>query len=394
MGYRHKVNPGVDELFRPCGRIPGEPPKTRIATILNQACGKVLVLMPEAIAPVSLGHILISRQVMELFELTQALVNIESVTGNEKACGEFLAGYLEKQGFATTLQPVAPGRSNVFATLGRPDVVLSTHMDTVPPFIPASEDAEWIYGRGSCDAKGILAAQIIAAQGLKASGVENFAMLFLVGEEILSDGASKANEQPPDTKYIINGEPTENKLAVGTKGILRVDIQTAGKAAHSAYPEMGESAILKLLDILEDVRQIPLAEDPVMGPATVNIGVIAGGEAINVIPPSASAKILFRTVSASGELRERVEAVLKGRCQYEFVRDTKPIRTEHFDGFETEVVSYSTDLPSLTRWGRPLLLGPGTIRVAHTDHECVRKSELIEAVALYTRLVKELKSRV
>ena len=331
---------------------------------------------------------------MELFELTQALVNIESITGNEKACGEFLAGYLEKQGFATTLQPVAPGRSNVFATLGRPDVVLSTHMDTVPPFIPASEDAEWIYGRGSCDAKGILAAQIIAAQGLKASGVENFAMLFLVGEEILSDGASKANEQPPDTKYIINGEPTENKLAVGTKGILRVDIQTAGKAAHSAYPEMGESAILKLLDILEDVRQIPLAEDPVMGPATVNIGVIAGGEAINVIPPSASAKILFRTVSASGELRERVEAVLKGRCQYEFVRDTKPIRTEHFDGFETEVVSYSTDLPSLTRWGRPLLLGPGTIRVAHTDHECVRKSELIEAVALYTRLVKELKSRV
>jgi len=331
---------------------------------------------------------------MELFELTQALVNIESITGNEKACGEFLAGYLEKQGFETTLQPVAPGRSNVFATLGRPDVVLSTHMDTVPPFIPASEDAEWIYGRGSCDAKGILAAQIIAAQGLKASGVENFAMLFLVGEEILSDGASKANEQPPDTKYIINGEPTENKLAVGTKGILRVDIQTAGKAAHSAYPEMGESAILKLLDILEDVRQIPLAEDPVMGPATVNIGVIAGGEAINVIPPSASAKILFRTVSASGELRERVEAVLKGRCQYEFVRDTKPIRTEHFDGFETEVVSYSTDLPSLTRWGRPLLLGPGTIRVAHTDHECVRKSELIEAVALYTRLVKELKSRV
>jgi acetylornithine deacetylase len=168
---------------------------------------------------------------MELFELTKALVNIESITGNEKACGEFLADYLERQGFKTTLQQVEPGRSNVFATLGRPDVVLSTHMDTVPPFIPASEDDEWIYGRGSCDAKGILAAEVIAAQGLKAEGIRDFAMLFMVGEEILSDGARKANEQPADTKYIINGEPTENKLAVGTKGILRIDIETRGKAA-------------------------------------------------------------------------------------------------------------------------------------------------------------------
>jgi acetylornithine deacetylase len=335
-----------------------------------------------------------SEQVMELFELTKALVNIESITGNEKACSEFLADYLEKQGFETTLQQVEPGRSNVFATLGRPDVVLSTHMDTVPPFIPAGEDDEWIYGRGSCDAKGILAAEVIAAQGLKAAGIRDFAMLFLVGEEILSDGAQKANQSPPVAKYIINGEPTENKLAVGTKGIFRVDIKTSGKAAHSAYPEMGESAILKLLDILEDLRRIPLAHDPVMGPATVNIGVIEGGKAINVIPDSASAKVLFRTVNATNELRERVEAVVRGRCEYEFVRDTKPIRTEHFDGFETEVVSYSTDLPSLTRWGRPLLLGPGSIRVAHTDHERVRKSELTHAVDLYTRLVKELKKRI
>jgi len=335
-----------------------------------------------------------SEQARELYDLTKTLVNIESVTGNEKACGEFLAGYLEKHGFETTLQPVEPGRSNVFARLGRPDVVLSTHMDTVPPFIPASEDEEWIYGRGSCDAKGILAAEVIAALALQVAGVDNFAMLFLVGEEILSDGARKANEAPPDTKYIINGEPTENKLAVGTKGILRVDITTRGKAAHSAYPEMGESAILKLLDILQDMRQVPLAVDSVMGPATMNIGVIDGGKAINVIPDSASTKILFRTVSPTSELRENVEAVLKGRCEYEFVRDTKPIRTEYFEGFETEVVSYSTDLPSLTRWGRPLLLGPGSIRVAHTDHERVSKAELVQAVDLYTRLVQELKKRV
>jgi len=337
---------------------------------------------------------IVSEQVMELFELTKALVNIESITGNEKACGEFIAEYLAEHGFETTLQPVQPGRFNVFATLGRPEVVLSTHMDTVPPFIPASEDDEWIYGRGSCDAKGILASEVIAAKGLKAAGVRDFGMLFLVGEEILSDGAQKANEQPPGTKYIINGEPTENKLAVGTKGILRIDIETRGKAAHSAYPEMGESAILKLLDILDDIRRVPLADDPVMGPSTVNIGVIEGGKAINVIPDQASAKVLFRTVNATEELRERVEAVVRGRCEYEFVRDTKPIRTEYFEGFETDVVSFSTDLPSLTQWGRPLLLGPGSIRIAHTDHERVPKSEMLRAVELYTRLVKELKKRI
>jgi len=335
-----------------------------------------------------------SEQATELFELTKALVNIESITGNEKACGEFLAGYLQRHGFNVRFQRVEDGRSNVFATLGQPDIVLSTHMDTVPPFIPASEDGEWIYGRGSCDAKGILASQIMAALDLKAAGVDNLGLLFLVGEELLSDGASKANEAPPGTKYIINGEPTENKLAVGTKGILRVDIKTTGKSAHSAYPQYGESAILKLLDILEDIRRIPLPEDPVMGPATMNIGVIEGGTAINVIPDKASAQVLFRTVSRTSELRERVEAVLRGRCEYKIVRDTKPIRTEHFDGFETEVVSYSTDLPSLTRWGRPLLLGPGSISVAHTDHECVRKADLLRAVELYARLVRELKSRM
>ena len=335
-----------------------------------------------------------NEQNRELFELAKALVELESVTGHEKSCCDFLSDYLRNHGFQVELQPVTEGRANVFVRLGRPDVVLSTHMDTVPPFIPAGEDDEFVYGRGSCDAKGILASQVIAALELKASGLGNFGLLYLVGEETLSDGARRANVSPVGSKFIINGEPTENKLAVGTKGILRIDIETSGKAAHSAYPEMGESAILKLLDILQDVRQVPLAEDPVMGHATVNIGVIAGGAAVNVIPDSASAQVLFRTVSPSSELREKVDAVLKGRCQYEFIRDTKPIRTEYFDGFETEVVSYSTDLPSLTRWGRPLLLGPGSIRVAHTDHERVLKSDLMQAVELYTRLVKELKKRI
>ncbi|MCL5005889.1 MAG: M20/M25/M40 family metallo-hydrolase [Acidobacteria bacterium] len=334
------------------------------------------------------------EQITELFDLTKKLVNLESVTGHEKSCCEFLSGYLQNHGFQIELQPVTEGRANVFARLGEPDVVLSTHMDTVPPYIPASEDEEFIYGRGSCDAKGILASQVIAALQLKASGIRNFGLLFVVGEETLSDGARRANMMPAGSKFIINGEPTENKLAVGTKGNLRVDIRATGKTAHSAYPELGDSAIEKLLDVLGEMRQLPLPEDPVMGRATMNIGFIQGGHAPNVIPDSASAQILFRTVCPSVELRQKLEAILKGRCDYEFVRDTLPIMMEPIDGFETEVVAYSTDLPNLTRWGRPLLLGPGTIHVAHTDHECVKKSDLVRAVELYSRLVRELKNRV
>jgi acetylornithine deacetylase len=335
-----------------------------------------------------------SERNRELFELTKNLVNIESVTGNEKSCGDFLAGYLRNHGFQVELQPVSESRANLLATLGKPEVVLSTHMDTVPPFFPASEDDEFIHGRGSCDAKGILACQVIAALELKASGLAGFGMLYVVGEETLSDGALRANASPVGSKFIINGEPTENKLAVGTKGNLRVDIRTTGKTAHSAYPELGDSAIDKLLDILGEVRKVPLPADPVMGPATVNIGLIEGGHAPNVIPDSASAQILYRTVCPSTELRRNLEQILEGRCQYQFVRDTLPIRMESIDGFENEVVAYSTDLPNLTEWGRPLLLGPGTIHVAHTDHECVRKSDLLRAVELYTCLVRELKKRV
>ncbi|HUZ45432.1 MAG TPA: M20/M25/M40 family metallo-hydrolase [Terriglobia bacterium] len=335
-----------------------------------------------------------SERTTELFDLTKKLVNLESVTGHEKSCAEFLFDYLQKHGFQVEFQPVTEDRANVFARLGKPDVVLSTHMDTVPPFIPAGEDDEFLYGRGSCDAKGILAAQVVAALELKASGVEDFGLLYVVGEELLSDGALRANATPAGSKFIINGEPTENKLAIGTKGNLRVDIRASGKTAHSAYPELGESAIDKLLDILAEVRKVPLPEDPVMGRSTINIGFIEGGHAPNVIPDSASAQILFRTVCPSTELRRKLEGILQGRCHYEFVRDTLPIRMESMDGFETEVMAYSTDLPNLTRWGRPLLLGPGTIHVAHTDHERVLKSELTSAVELYSRLVRELKNRI
>lgn len=331
---------------------------------------------------------------MELFELTRALVNIESVTGNEKACAAFLRDYLAERSFRVELQPVAPERSNVLALTGEPEVVLSTHIDTVPPFFPSSEDEEYIFGRGSCDAKGILASQVIAAERLLSEGVGNFGLLFLVGEETLSDGARAANLSPRGAKYIINGEPTDNKLALGTKGILRVDVRAKGRMAHSAYPHLGESAIDKLLDVLADIRRLPLPEDPALGPSTVNIGVISGGRAANVVPDLAQAQILIRTVNGADELRGRVQSLLEGRCEYEFIRDTPALRMEKLDGFETEVVAFTTDLPNLTAWGRPLLLGPGSISVAHTDHEKVRKSDLARAVELYCQLVRRLKGRI
>lgn len=329
---------------------------------------------------------------MELFELTKSLVNIPSVTGQEGACAEFLRLQLQARGYHVELQPVSQGRLNVMAFHGTPEVILSTHLDTVPPFVPADEDDEFIYGRGSCDAKGILASQVLAAERLRQEGVDGFGLLFLVGEETTSDGAQAANAVPPGSKFIINGEPTENKLVIGSKGNLRLDLRTRGTMAHSAYPQLGESAIEKLLDILTDLRRLALPCDPVLGASTVNIGVIAGGRAANVIPDEARAELLFRTVRESTELRAQLGRLLEGRCEYVFVRDTPALMMETLDGYETDVVAFTTDLPSLTRWGRPCLLGPGSIRDAHTDHERVRKADLVRAVDLYCRLVRQLKA--
>ena len=330
---------------------------------------------------------------MDLFELTKSLVNMASVTGHEKACAEFVKGHLAHLGFEAELMPVSRDRSNVFATWGKPDVVLSTHMDTVPPFFPAHEDGEHIYGRGSCDAKGILAAQVTAAERLKNDGAEDFALLFLVGEETVSDGAREANLHPRGSRYIINGEPTENKLVIGSKGNLRIDVRARGKMAHSAYPQLGVNAIDKLLDVLEEVRRISLPVSPVLGPSTMNIGVITGGRAANVIPDEAVAQILIRIVENSEPLRRKITEIIGDRCELVIVRDTPVLLMEKLEGYETDVVAFTTDLPSLTNWGRPLLLGPGSISAAHTERECVRKSDLTAAADLYYRLVLDLKKQ-
>jgi acetylornithine deacetylase len=329
---------------------------------------------------------------MELFELTKTLVNLESITGHEQACAEFLRDFLAREGFEVELQPVPPDRANVLALCGKPEVVLSTHLDTVPPFMPAREDEEFIYGRGACDAKGILAAQVTTSRRLRREGVEDFGLLLLVGEETFSEGARVANEAPRGSRYIINGEPTDNKLALGTKGVLQLVVRAQGRMAHSAYPHLGESAIEKLLDILQDLRGLPLPSDPLLGGTTMNIGMISGGRAANIIPDQAEANVMMRTVRNSEELRRRLESLLAGRCTYEVVRETPALILETLEGFEAEVFAYTTDLPSLSRWGRPLLLGPGSITEAHTDHECVRKADLTRAVELYCRLVRQLKS--
>ncbi|HEY6291179.1 MAG TPA: M20/M25/M40 family metallo-hydrolase [Terriglobia bacterium] len=330
---------------------------------------------------------------MDLFELTKTLVNINSVTGQEGPCAEFMRDYLGGTGFAVATQPVSPDRYNVFAVKGKPRVVLSTHMDTVPPFFPVREDAEFIYGRGACDAKGILAAQVTAATRLLGEGLTDLGLLFMVGEETVSDGARAANLLSPGPEYIINGEPTENRLTTGTKGMLWLRIEAHGRTAHSAYAELGESAIEKLLVILGDLRRLPLPRDPLFGPASLNIGIIAGGRAANVVPDHAEADIMYRTVPEppdSPGLRRQVENLVAGRGELKLVRETPPFKMEAIERFETQVVSFTTDLPALGNWGRPLLIGPGSIHEAHTENEKVAKADLVKAVDIYAGLVREL----
>jgi len=329
---------------------------------------------------------------MNVFELTRALIDIDSVTPNEERVGEFLFEVLSKlPGAQVERMDVEPHRFNVFAHWGNPVVVLSTHMDTVPPFFPSREDDEFIWGRAACDTKGIIASMIHAAQGLLRDGTKDLGLMFFVGEERNSIGAFTAAKQPRGSRYIINGEPTDNKLALGSKGALRYEIVAHGRMAHSAYPHLGESAIEKLLDVLQCVRTMPMQHDPLFGPATVNIGTIQGGRAPNVIPDYAKAEVFFRLVDDGSSTRiamnniagEKVE-LTEGYCM-------PAMRFGQLDGFETCVVSYVTDISALgNSWGEPFLLGPGSIHFAHTAEERIPKTEILEAVQIYQTMVRQL----
>jgi acetylornithine deacetylase len=334
---------------------------------------------------------------MDLIEFTRRLIDIPSVSGDEATVGRFLAAHLEALGYRVEMQEVSAGRANLIAaTTAQPRVVLSTHMDTVPPFIASSEDDEYVYGRGACDAKGIIAAQIAAAEEVRAQGIEEIGLLFTVDEEMSSLGARSANEHSlaSRSRYLINGEPTGNLLATGSKGSLRVRVRTEGRAAHSAYPEVGESAIEKLLDVLAKIRETPWPVDPFFGETTCNIGVISGGTRTNIIPAEAEAQLHIRLTKESKVVREMLSRVIDGSgAQVEWLSISEPVRMLAVEGFEQTVVRFTTDVPYLTNWGKPLLLGPGSILDAHTSGERVAKRELTQAVNLYVRLARALFAR-
>lgn len=327
---------------------------------------------------------------MDVVELTRWLVDIESVTGEEGPAGEFLLQHLRSRGWEAAPIPVDPHRFNVFAHgTALPTVVFCTHMDTVPPFLPSSEDGENVYGRGACDAKGIMAAQITAAERLRDQGAA-VGMLFTVGEERDSIGAKTANQHAPGSKFLIDGEPTGNKLAIATKGVLNVRLTARGKMAHSAYPDQGESAIDKLLDALARLRAMELPNVAGIGQCTMNVGTISGGRAPNVVADEAHADILYRMVTASDDIKQRILQWVGSLAEVEFGADSPFLKLRTVEGMPTMVASFSTDIPHLRNWGEPLLLGPGSIHVAHTEREFVPKKELREAVELYCAVAGKL----
>jgi acetylornithine deacetylase len=328
--------------------------------------------------------------------LTRNLVDIESTTYHEGLAGAFLHEFLVEQRYTVERMAVeqpdpasTPGagngeRFNVYAALPgvTPDVVLSTHMDTVPPFFGCTEDDEFLYGRGTCDAKGIIAAQVAAADRLRDAGVK-IGLLFVVGEERDSAGAQVANLHPKGSRFLINGEPTDNRLALASKGALRVEIRAKGRMAHSAYPELGESAIDKLVGALNDVLAMPLPVEPEIGPSTLNVGLIQGGRAPNVIADKAEAHLLIRLVGPADTTKQAIVDLVGDRADVTFSLELPFVRMRKVGNLQTMVAKFTTDIPSLTAWGEPFLLGPGSIHVAHTPNEKISKKELLEAVDLY-----------
>jgi len=333
---------------------------------------------------------------MNPIALTRALVDLDSTTGQEKPVSDYLFAHLTVMAAPYNARierlNAAPDRDNLFVSFGEPVVTLSTHMDTVPPYISSREDDTHIHGRGACDAKGIIAAMISAAETLLTSGARNFALLFVVGEERNSLGAKTAAASPRGSRFLINGEPTENRLALGSKGALRFELTARGKLAHSAYPELGHSAIHALLDTLNRIRTIPLPSDPVLGKSTLNIGTLSGGRAPNVVADEAHAEIMFRLVGDPNPLRAAVaDASLAHGVEAREVLYTPAVHLAPLAGLPTTVVAFTTDIPTFDgTWGHPFLIGPGSIHVAHTAEERIAKKELTAAVEIYTRMVRQL----
>ena len=333
---------------------------------------------------------------LDVVDLTVDLMRIESTSGSEGDVIDFVERLLAGRGWRTTLIPVSDGRHDVFATVSdAPLVTLSTHLDTVPPYIPPTRTADRLLGRGACDAKGVAAAMICAAERLREASVP-VALLFVVGEETCHDGAHAANEAirtgkvPTTCRAIINGEPTESTLALGTKGALRMTIRTKGRAAHSAYPHRGHSATLDLVRILADIESVSLPKDPLLGDTTINIGFLSGGVADNIMAPSAEARLMARLVGPADDVIAAVRGWVGTRGEVEEGVSIPRMLLGTVPGVETSVVAFATDIPALTNWGTPYLFGPGDIQVAHSDHEFIDIAELRAGVGVYERIVREI----
>ncbi len=332
----------------------------------------------------------VAHSPVDFVALTRALVDIESTTGNEAAAGRYLSQYLRTRGLIVMEQPVDKTRFNVLASyVDAPEVVLSTHFDCVPPFFPSRLEGSRIYGRGACDAKGVLAAQVAAVDRLRRDGETRVGLLFVVGEERGSDGARRANGVADGCRYLVDGEPTDNRLGAATRGLLRLRLKASGRAAHSSFPQLGESAIDKLIDTLVFLRSLPLPSDPLLGDTHYVVGLISGGVAPNVVPPSAEAEVLFRTVCDAADVRAAIRPI-EERVTVEQVFEVPPVRMVTVPGFETAVFPYTTDIPFLDRWGEPLLYGPGSIHAAHTADEFIEIAELDTAVDGYVRIARAL----
>jgi acetylornithine deacetylase len=325
--------------------------------------------------------------------LARRLIDIDSTTGRETEVGGVLSAYLRERGYSILEQPLDGGRFNVVAAAGEPHVVFSTHFDCVPPFFASRVEGDLLHGRGACDAKGILAAQIAAAERLRAEGETRVGLVFVAGEERGSDGAMAVNRIASPARFLINGEPTDNCLGSATRGVYRVRLHATGRAAHSGYPELGESAIEKLLDVLRDMRAAEWPRDDVLGTTHYSVGLISGGVAPNVIPPHADAEVVFRSVSDHQALSAALARVVDGRVTVEVVLEVPPVRLQTEAGFDTAVFSYTTDIPFLGNWGTPLLLGPGSIHVAHTDREHIAIPQLLRGVELYVAVARRLLAR-
>lgn len=326
--------------------------------------------------------------------LARTLIDIESTTGHEGRVAGVLASYLRDRGYSVLEQPLTSRggtpRTNVIAAVGEPELVFSTHFDCVPPFFPSRVENGILYGRGACDAKGILAAQVAAAERLRAKGETRIGLVFVAGEERGSDGAKAANTIASKSRFLVNGEPTDLRLGTATRGCYRVRLTATGKAAHSGYPELGESAIEKLLDCLMALRAADWPADPLLGTTHYTVGLISGGVAPNVIPPDAEAEVFFRTVGDHGPLRATLTKALAGRVGVQEILELPAVRMHTVPGFETAAFSYFSDVPFLTKWGTPLLIGPGSIHVAHTDREHLAVAELNRAVDTYEQLAERL----